>query len=394
MRRYLPFLLFLFLLAAVLRIDFFFTIAYLFFALYVLARLWIGRGLKQVRFERSFTPRAFAGDDVDVQVQVRNTGRLPLPWLQVHESLPVDLITPPFHAEVFSLGGGEHRFFRYQLHCRKRGVYALGPLGAQSGDLLGFEPARASEFAAEHLVVYPRVVQLARLHLPTHSPLVALPAGAPLFEDPARVTGVRDYQRGDSPRRIHWTATASAGQLLVKQYQPAIARETLLCLDMNLEAYDQRRRTDASELAIVVAASLAQHIIVRERLAVGLATEAFDPLALGCQRFFLPARGGRAQLMAVLETLARAQLTATPPLPELLRRERPRLAWGTTIVAITGQASDDLLDSLAALRQGGFAVALVLVQAAEVSASAHERAALLHIPLWPVWRDHDLEHGR
>jgi len=76
MRRFFPFLLFLFLIAVILRIDFFFTIAYLFVLLFILARLWIGRGLQQVQFERRFTRRAFSGDEVPVEVQVRNTGRL------------------------------------------------------------------------------------------------------------------------------------------------------------------------------------------------------------------------------------------------------------------------------------------------------------------------------
>jgi uncharacterized protein (DUF58 family) len=393
MRRFLPFLLFLFVIAIVLRIDFFFTIAYLFFLLFVLARLWVGRGLQQVHFERRFTPRAFSGDEVQVEVVVRNSGRLPVPWLHVHESLPVELVSPPFHTEVFSLGAGERRFFRYTLHARQRGVYPLGPLSAETGDVLGLEPTRSADFSAQQIVVYPRVVHMARLRLPTRSPLVALPAQMPLFEDPARVSGVRDYQRGDSPRRIHWTASASAGRLLVKQYQPAVARETLLGLDLNLDGYEGRRRREASELAIVVAASLAQHIIVRDRLAVGLATEALDPLAHTRERFFLPARSERAHLISVLEVLARVRLVPATPLADILRRERPRLAWGSTIVAITGRAEEGLFDALAALRHGGFAVTLVLVQAAEMAPLARGRAALLGISIWPIWREQDLERA-
>jgi uncharacterized protein (DUF58 family) len=393
MRRFLPFLFFLFIIAIVLRIDFFFTIAYLFFLLFVLARLWIGRGLQQVHFERRFTRHAFSGDEVEVEVLVHNSGRLPVPWLYVHESLPVELVSPPFHTEVFSLGAGERRFFRYSLHARQRGVYPVGPLSAQTGDVLGLEPTRSAEYSAEQIIVYPRVVPMTRLRLPTRSPLVALPARMPLFEDPARVSGVREYQRGDSPRRIHWTATASAGRLLVKQYQPAIARETLIGLDLNLDSYEGRRRREASELAIIVAASLANHIIVRERLAVGLATEALDPLAHTRERFFLPAHRERGHLISVLEVLARVRLVPAPPLADILRRERPRLAWGSTIVAITGRADEDLLDALAVLRQSGFAVSLVLVQAAEMTPIARERAALLGISLWPIWREQDLERA-
>jgi len=393
MRRFFPFLLFLFVIAIVLRIDFFFTIAYLFFLLFLLARLWVGRGLQQVQFERHYTPRAFSGDSVAVEVRVHNSGRLPVPWLQVHESLPVELISPPFHSEVFSLGAGERRFFRYDLNARERGIYTLGPLTAQTGDVLGLEPTRSTDFGTQPIVVYPRIVHLPRLRLPTRSPLAALPARLPLFEDPARVSGVRDYQRGDSPRRIHWSATASAGRLLVKQYQPAVARETLLALDLNLDGYDGRRRREASELAIVAAASLANHIIVRERLAVGLAAEGLDPLAHTRERFFLPARSERAHLISVLEVLARVRLAPGVPLGDVLRRERPRLAWGTTIVAITGRADEELFDALAALRHGGFAVSMLLVQSPDLPLLTRERAALLGISIWPIWREQDLERA-
>src|SRR5688572_16835705 len=136
-----------------MRVDFFFTIAYLFFILYVLARLWTRSNLKHVQFHRRFTARAFAGDDVTVRVQVTNGSRLPVPWAQVHESLPVELVSPPFHQEVFSLGPREQRFFSYDLHCRRRGVYRLGPLTIQTGDVLGIEPPRLGEAASDHLVV-------------------------------------------------------------------------------------------------------------------------------------------------------------------------------------------------------------------------------------------------
>jgi len=392
MRRYLPFLLILFIIAAVLRIDFFFTIAYLFFLLYLLGRLWMRRGLGQVSVARRFTSHAFSGDEVQVEVKLGNTGRLPVPWLQIHESLPIDLISPPFHREVFSLGAGEKRFFKYQLHCRRRGLFWLGPLQAKTGDLLGLEPERNTEFDAEPLVVYPRVMQMARVRLPTRSPLAALATRTPLFEDPARVTGVRDYQRGDSPRRIHWTATASAGRLLVKQYQPTVARETLLALDLNTAGYENRFRFDASELAIVAAASLANHIIMRDRLALGLATEALDPMVGESRRFYLPARSERAHLITVLEALARVQLAPGPALGEILRRERPQMAWGTTVVAITGRTGDGLFDAIAGLRQAGFAVTLILVQCSQPMPDIQAQAAVLGVPLWPIWREQDLEH--
>ena len=391
MQGLVPFLLVVFLIAVLLRADFFFTIAYLFFAVYVLSRMWNQHTTSHLHVERRFTDRAFSGDQVMVDVTVRNDGRLPVPWLEVHESLPVELAAPPFYREVATLGSRARRRFSYTLQCRRRGYYPIGPLTMQTGDLLGILRHSQIEVAPQHIIVYPRVVPLRRLGLPTRSPLVALPARSPLFEDPARVMGVRDYQRGDSPRRIHWTATARAGRLLVKQYQPAIARETLVCLDLDAEDYGQRQRQTATELAIVVAASIANHVVVQERLPVGLATEAWDPLLESSARFFLPPRPERAHLMNLLEVLARVQTTKGVPFVELLRRQSVHLPWGATLVIITGRESEALFDMLLYLRRAGSAVVLILVQPVHSSASLRQQAAMVGVPVHRVWRERDLE---
>jgi uncharacterized protein (DUF58 family) len=394
MRNFVPFLLFLFVIAALLRVDFFFTIVYLLFAVYLLSRLWTKRMVDHLRVQRRFVDRAFLGDRVTVDLTVHNVGWLPVPWLKVHESLRVELTVPPFYREVVSLGPRERRHFYYTLHCYRRGYYPVGPLTMQTGDLLGFVRTSQAQAPPDHIIIYPRVVPLQQLGLPTRSPQVALPARSPLFQDPARVMGVRDYQRGDSPRRIHWTATASAGRLLVKQYQPSIARETLICLDLNQDDYERRQQYTATELAIVAAASIANHIVVREGLPVGLTTEAWDPLLDDQARFFLPPRSERAHLMSLLEVLARVRITSGAPFMDLLRRESVNLSWGATLTVITGRESEALFDTLVYLRRAGFAVALILVQPARLSAQLQKRGHLLGVPIHRIWRERDLEGWR
>ena len=210
MRNSVPFLLVLFIISAVLRVDFFFTILYLFLLLVLMSRLWLRRSIERIDAQRRFEHHAHFGDQVTVDVTVFNRGWLPIPWLEVRESVPVDLFAAPVRGRVVSLGSHERWKMRYTLSCRKRGYYALGPMSMKAGDLLGIERDSAWQIAPEHLIVYPQIVPLQKLALPTRSPFVALPARSPLFEDPARVRGVRDYQRGDSPRHIHWTASASA----------------------------------------------------------------------------------------------------------------------------------------------------------------------------------------
>lgn len=393
MQNLVPVVIVLFLLAAVLRIDFYFHIVYLLAGVYVLSRLWTHQGLRQLEADRRLVNRAFPGEDIPVTLTVRNAGWLPIPWVEVHDSLPVEMISPPFYREAITLTGHETRRFHYTLTGYKRGYYPIGPLWVHVGDMMDAAPTRSRQTQREYIIVYPRVVTLEKLGLPTHSPLASLPAPAPLFEDPTRVMGVREYQVGDSPRRIHWTASASAGQLLVKRYQPAIARETLVCLDLDRDSYQGKRFRDASELAVITAASLANHITHRERLAVGLVTQADDPLTEETARFSLAPRRERAHLMSIFETLARVQLTSDAPIPfaELLRQESVALSWGSTIVVITGRERAGLFDMLAYLRRTGFAVALILVMPPPSDGTLPGRAQLLGIPVYHVWQEEDLE---
>jgi hypothetical protein len=136
----------------------------------------------------------------------------------------------------------------------------------------------------------------------------------------------------------------------------------MIFLDLDTADYERRRVDESTELAIEIAASLANHIIVREALPAGLATVAHDPLAGEVRHVTLPPRGERAQLLTILETLARVQMIEGGEFAATLRRDSVRLSWGTSVVAITGTPSEDVSGVLLYLRRGGFAVSLVLVQ--------------------------------
>jgi uncharacterized protein (DUF58 family) len=388
-----------FLIAALLRIDTYFSLVYLIAAVYILGRVWTRRTMRQLETERRLVNRAFPGEKIPVELRVRNNGWLPAPWVEMHDSLPIDMISPPFYRRVLSLQPHQEKRFRYTLSCYKRGYYLIGPVIWRTGDLLGFLPQLAAQHRPEYIIIYPRVLSLEKLGLPTRSPLASLPAPAPLFEDPTRIRGVRDYRAGDSPRRIHWTASAATGRLVVKRYQPAIARETLICLDLDEDDYAFQRMIEATELAITTAASLANHIIVREGLNVGLSVQATDPLQEATVRMSLPPRGERAHLIGILEILARAQTYHRRPgldddrlpLADFLRRESMRLSWGATIVVITGSETDELFDSLVYLRHQGFAVALVLVMPEPPDEGKEAQAEVLHVPVYRVWREQEVE---
>ena len=393
MSNFFLFTLVLFALASLLRIDFFFTILYLFVGVYIISNLWSRRMLSQLRLTRQFQQRAFLGDTVEVTLKLENRSHLPVPWLLLTESFPVVLSSPPFFRTVISLPGKSNHTFNYHLQARQRGYYKIGPLALQSGDLLGIKQDLTARLEPDYLIVYPKILPMSALGLPTHSPQVVLATPLPLFLDPARIIGVRGYNPGDNPRYIHWPASAATGQMLVKQFQPAIARDNVIFLNLDRADYARQAYPDPPlELAITVAASLANHMISFEKLPVGLITTARDPLIEMVHLFKMPPSKGRSQLLQILEVLARVQPTPDIRFLETVRREAVHLGWGTTLVIITtAQESEELLQTVLLLKRAGFQVTLVLIYPPAQRQMNESHFRELNVPLFRIRQEKDVE---
>lgn len=390
----LPFVIVLFFIAAFMHLDFLLYILYVFLGLYLLSRWWVRRAMGRLRFRRILaTERAFLGERVPVEVEVCNSGFLPLPWIHLRENLPLDLHVPTLVQRVFSLLPHERETILYELHGWRRGYYSIGPLFCRAGDLLGVtEVTRQSEME-DHLIVYPKIVPLPNLTLPSLFPFGTLPSQQRLFEDPTRVMGVRDYRAGDSPRRIDWKTSAALGRLQVRRYQPAISVEAFIMLNLNATEYSRRGRFVAPELAITVAASVANRLI-EQRQAVGLATNGADPLAASSEHLTLPPRKGRGHLMSCLDLLARIEATDAPealPFTALLRRASLSLSWGSTLVVVTGREDETLMPTLVHLRRRGFLAVLMLVDPDADFKRTKPRAQQIGVPAYHIFREQDLD---
>ena len=416
----IPFLvLFLFLIAVLLRLDFIFYLVYVLFGVYVVSRWWTARGLSAVEVQRRFTDHAFLGERVTVELELRNGALLPIPWLRIHETVPLALHAPSYVRRVTSFRPREHTSIIYDLDCRRRGYYPIGPLHLTSGDVFGFAKAERREVAIDHLTVYPEIIPLTRLGFPSQSPFGTIKSQQHIFEDPARATGVRDYRAGDSLRRIHWKASARQETLLVKKYEPAISLQTAIFLNLNRQEYGRRWRIDAPEWAIVVAASIASHL-VEQRQAVGLMTNGRDLVAEDGNKsedgrgdegdgsgegdedggngngapLPLPPRPGRLHLMRVLEVLARVEAQDTQPFSVWAQRASLPLSWGDTIVAITSTGDEETCRALHQLRRKGFNVVLVVVEPHGQFGLIRQRARQLGFPAFQVAHRRDVDGWR
>lgn len=363
----------LFTLAVLLRLDWIYYLIYVVGGIWAFSHWQTRRSLGKVIVRRRMPARAFSGEDVESEVVLHNTSLLPMPWVRVQESVPLDLQTGESYRLVASVGGRSTAVRRFRFHCHRRGYFAVGPLRLTTGDLFGFAQAAWEESERPHITVYPKVLTLEQLGLPSRLPFGTLRSHQRLFMDPTRMAGVRPYVSGDSMRHIHWRASAHDDALLVKKFQPSIALTTMIVLDLDQYAYPSRERLGGSEWAIVIAASLANHII-SQRQETGLLTNGLDPFSGGDAKP-IPGMNGQGHLMGILELLARIQIRRDPEaadpmedgalspsrfaLPRWLPGQVASLGWGTTLVIVTPQISEPLLWGLHAFNRKGLNVQLV-----------------------------------
>ena len=388
--KFLPLLFVLLLIAAFLRGDFALTLIYLVIGALAAGLWWSRRALGKVKAKRQFTSHAFLGETVKIDLHIKNKGWLPVPWLELRETLPVALAGPNNFQSVIHLGPRADAKFEYSVDARKRGYYPIGPLSISSGDILGLSDSLLVQTPPEALIVYPRIISFTTVGIPSQSPQGTLRHALPLFEDPTRVFGKRGYTSGDSLRRIDWKSTAASGRLQVKLFEPSIALETFIVLNLNAEDYYYRSRLDSTELAIVIAASISNWIVGKKQM-VGMMVNGRDPLTADGRPQPIPPRKGKRHLMRLLETLARAEITENSQLVPLIQKQRYQLAWGTTLIMITGTVSSALLDELYQARRWGQNAILVLAGREALDEAIRRRAKTFGIPIHSIATESDLK---
>ena len=357
-----------------------------------LARTWIDSVSATREFSR---PTAGIGDKTAVVVTIRNTGRIPIAWILLEDSLPREALTqrpPRIKVErrrygITSLRPGGQTSLLYQVTFLMRGFYQIGPLLVESGDLFGLHRRYKVCTEPGFVLVYPRVIPVPGYDVSSRRPIGEMRMTHRLFEDPTRISGVRPYATGDPLNRIHWKATARTGELHSRVFEPSSVAGASVLLDFHHESYTSRSEPQRSELAITVVASLANAVYLLGQQ-IGFFTNARDaadrireegwkcefntrdaarhdvqmsedsdrmrPLAVETRR-------GADQLQRILETLARAELTDGLSFPQLITECASRLPRDASVVVVLPDVSLETAIAIGSLKRRGFAVTAVLV---------------------------------
>ena len=296
------------------------------------------------QIERFVPPRLPLGGSVDIPVELRNQTRAarrvlftedPGPGLQHGESVAVEAEIP----------AGAAVRLASTLHAAERGTTHIGDLHMRVLSPLGLLWRRGRIRRHDRVTIQPGLRELRRHRLlALHHRIDLGPRRVREIGEGREFERLREYVRGDDPRRIDWKATARRGEPIVRQYEAERSQCIVLAIDagrLMSERFGGRERLDHSlAAALVLADAAAVH-------GDGVGVLLFADTV---QAYLPPARHPLSRIADVLATVETRRVE--PDYPGAFRYLARRLRRRSLVVLFTDvidvRASSALLEHLGA----------------------------------------------
>src|SRR6266545_2977729 len=312
------------------------------------AWVWVRLANRPFKVTRGWGDREqLEGDDAPVVVELRSTVKmLPASATLVERVGRLGEQRHPLRRR------GRRLSVRYVLARLPRGRYAFEDVRVELTDPFGLENVEIPLPAPGALLVYPRLVRVDRLFSETgaHSQdgrrlLLRRHSGFELH-------GVREYEQGESLRRVHWRSTARRGQLMVKELEDAPRDEIAVLLDADASAV----LAESFDVQVRAAGSILESYVRRGRRAV---------LVLNSERREVQhVHSAAADWRRALELLAAAEPTGSTSVTRLLAEHDGPAARALELAVVTARLEPGLVDRLVQRALSRRRVSLVYVDAA------------------------------
>ncbi len=276
---------------------------------------------------RAGTGEHVEGDDVVFDVELQPRGPLGLASVSV-----VERFARLGERRIPLRRNGRFLRGRYVLRSVPRGRYALDHATALVEDPFGLEQGRVPLDEQGALLVLPRIVELDLLF--SESGVRADNGRRLLLRRPSGfdVHSVRQYEEGESLRKVHWKSTARRGQLMVKELQDEPRDEVAILLDADARSV----AGDSFDAQVRAAGSLLRAQVVRDRRAVLVVNS--------LRQEVVRVQTALGEWRQALETLAAVEPTGQVPLAALLVDDSGPAARAFELALVTSRLEPALVD--------------------------------------------------
>jgi len=290
------------------------------------------------------------GDDVAVTLELEQEGRaIPAGQTMVERLERLGEFTVPLRRS------GRRLSARYVIPGVPRGRYRFTSSVLTTEDAFGLARTESVQPATGALLLLPRLAHLDNLFSEVGAYaqdgrrlLLRRPSGFDLHS-------VREYERGESLRKVHWPTTARRGKLMVKELEDAPRDEVAVLLDAHAGGVAGEPPDSSFDTSVRAAGSILAAHARRGRTAVLVVN--------GRTRETAGVRGDGADFRGALELLAAAEPAGRSPASALLAEDASAAARALELTVVTSQLTPGLVERLVQRSLARRGVSLVYVDA-------------------------------
>jgi uncharacterized protein (DUF58 family) len=403
---------------------------YAFFLLFAAARLMTLFWLRRLEVVRKLSDDVIpVGGTVKVFLNLTNRAPWPILWNYVEETLPAKMLAQGTTKRFMFLPPGRSFHLYYSLTILQRGCHQIGPLVIEAGDVFGLFKKCRIDTRLDYVTAVPPYRVIEEFRVGQRRRLGEFTAERSVFEDPTRLRGVRDYQRGDPLKRIHWRSSAHTGALCSKVYDLVTEAGATIVLDFHRSSWQRptpsrKDSSPPSEMAVESACAIARYLSDggwkagffsngRDPLGIpGFSVAQFssaDSLRDAVSRaraprrddrlapIHIPARAAAEQFPLIHENLGRIELSDGLPIEVVLLEGLPHIEREQVLVFITGEVSEPCISGLLRVRALGYRLMVFVICNPEAFDRASEALAPHGIEVFDTneeWRLEEIAIGR
>ena len=247
--------------------------------------------------------------------------------------------------------------FDYSIENLPRGEHTLQGIKFKTGDPLGLIEKEKLLPVENKILVYPAYQDMVYRPAAHHFDQGMTASKERVQRDTSMAIGVREYQPGDRFSWINWKATARRNDIMTKEFEQRQSHDVTILMDC---APEPRFEVVVSFTASVIRA------ILRKGAQVGL-------LTLSAERKAFPARGGEGHQQQLLYHLAKIQDECAVPFNRVLEAESFLAQQNNSIMLITAQLTQELIEKAAFYNQRNGSVSIFLVKNRQESPTNTEK---------------------
>ncbi len=340
----------------------FFTVFFIIGASYIAGRS-ICNNLTNLTWE--IGSKAVTGERVSLKTDFFNAGLMAIPYLRIKAGLPKRLAGEDQKQRVYSLMPGMIVTMSREFECRHKGVYKIGVIEAEFGDVLGIFNWKKVFHDDRYLIVYPKVHMLKGLDVPMRQQFGTTAVKHSAYEDNVGTRDIRKYVLGDSFKKIHWKVTAHRGEFFVRNVELNASANLNVFLDSYDYRFDEEISYDIEEKGAEYAASIVRHALSNS-MSVNFVAKGEELVTFSAKEI--------DRFSQFLDMLSKLSSKGDIPISDLVRKEARKLSWDATIIVITPDI-DNSASSFASLKAAG--IELVIIYLCKSGMESRENIEML-----------------